>query len=51
MSAYSLLATLYLVYVGVNGGAGILQWPLVVAHAGLSILGLEVAEGTTGTEA
>ena len=38
MSTYSLLATLYLVYVGVNGAAGILLWPLVVAHAGLSIL-------------
>ncbi|MGC1448397.1 MAG: hypothetical protein WA830_00025 [Candidatus Sulfotelmatobacter sp.] len=38
MSTYSLLATLYLVYVGGNGGAGILLWPLVVAHAGLSIL-------------
>ncbi len=38
MSTYSLLATLYLVYVGVSGAAGILLWPLVAAHAGLSIL-------------
>ena len=38
MSTYSLLATLYLVYVGVSGGSGILLWPLVVAHAGLSVL-------------
>jgi hypothetical protein len=38
MSTYSLLATLYLVYLGVNGESGILLWPLVVAHAGLSVL-------------
>src|SRR5271170_699946 len=29
MLTYSLLAMLYLVYVGVNGGVGILLWPLV----------------------
>lgn len=38
MLTYSLLAMFYLVYVGVNGGAGILLWPAVAAHAGLSIL-------------
>jgi hypothetical protein len=38
MSTYSLLATLYLVYVGVSGRVGILLWPLVAAHAGLSVL-------------
>jgi hypothetical protein len=38
MLTYSLLAMLYLVYVGVNGGAGILLWPAVAAHAGLSVL-------------
>jgi hypothetical protein len=38
MLTYSLLATLYLVLVGSNGGAGILLWPAVAAHAGLSAL-------------
>jgi hypothetical protein len=38
MLTYSLLAMLYLVYVGVNGGVGILLWPVVAAHAGLSVL-------------
>jgi hypothetical protein len=36
MLTYGLLAMLYLVCVGVNGGAGILLWPAVAAHAGLS---------------
>jgi hypothetical protein len=34
----SLLAMLYLIYVGVNGGAGILLWPGVAVHAGLTVL-------------
>ncbi len=38
MLTYNLLATLYLIYVGVNGGVGILLWPAVAAHAGLSVL-------------
>jgi hypothetical protein len=38
MSIYSSLATLYLAYVGVNGGTGILLWPAVAVHAGLSLL-------------
>jgi len=38
MLIYSLLATLYLLYVGVNGGVGILLWPAFVAHVGLSVL-------------
>ncbi len=38
MLTYSLLATLYLAYVGVNGRAGILLWPAVAAHAALSLL-------------
>jgi hypothetical protein len=38
MSTYSTLAMLYLAYVGVNGGAGILLWPAVAVHAGLSAL-------------
>jgi hypothetical protein len=38
MFTYSLLATLYLVYAGVTGGVGILLWPAVAAHAGLSAL-------------
>jgi hypothetical protein len=38
MLTYSSLAMLYLVYVGVSGGSGILLWPAVAAHAGLSVL-------------
>ncbi|MGA9963689.1 MAG: hypothetical protein WBQ10_00655 [Terriglobales bacterium] len=38
MLTYSLLAMLYLVCVGVNGGAGILLWPAAAAHAVLSAL-------------
>ena len=38
MSIYSTLAMLYLAYVGVNGGMGILLWPAVAVHAGLSLL-------------
>jgi hypothetical protein len=37
MLGYSTLAMLYLAYVGVNSGGGILLWPAVAAHAGLSI--------------
>ncbi len=37
MSIYSSLATLYLAYVGVNGGMGILLWPAVAVHAVLSV--------------
>jgi len=36
MLTYSLLATLYLVYVGVSGEVGLLLWPAVAAHVGLS---------------
>jgi len=38
MLTYSVLAMLYLVYVGVNREAGILLWPAVAVHAGLSVL-------------
>ena len=38
MLTYNLLAVLYLVYVGISGGAGILLWPAVAEHAGLSVL-------------
>jgi hypothetical protein len=38
MLTYSVLAMLYLAYVGVNGGAGILLWPAAAVHAGLSVL-------------
>src|SRR5271167_4730963 len=38
MLTYSLLAMLYLIYVGLNGEAGILLWPGVAVHAGLSVL-------------
>jgi hypothetical protein len=38
MLTYSLLAMLYLAWVGLNGRAGILLWPAVAAHGGLSVL-------------
>jgi hypothetical protein len=38
MLTYSLLVTPYLAYVGMNGGAGILLWPAVAAHAAVSVL-------------
>jgi hypothetical protein len=38
MLTYSLIAMLYLVYVGANGGVGILLWPAVAVHAGLCVL-------------
>jgi hypothetical protein len=38
MLTYSTLVMLYLIYVGINGEVGILLWPAVAAHAGLSIL-------------
>jgi len=38
MLTYGLLAMVYLVWVGVNGGVGILLWPAVAAHAGLCVL-------------
>lgn len=38
MLTYSTLAMLYLAYLGVIGGVGILLWSAVAVHAGLSIL-------------
>src|SRR5271169_2341703 len=38
MLTYSTFAMLYLAYIGVIGPVGILLWPAVVIHAGLSIL-------------
>jgi type IV secretory pathway TrbL component len=38
MLTYNLLVTLYLVYVGISGDVGILLWPVVAVHAGLSVL-------------
>src|SRR5512137_1617724 len=39
MLCYSLLATLYLAYLGINGEwVGVLLWPAVVLHAILTIL-------------
>lgn len=38
MVTYSLLAALYLIYAGTKGGVGILLWPAVAVHAGLSVL-------------
>jgi hypothetical protein len=38
MFTYSTSAMLYLAYIGVTGLVGILLWPAVAVHAGLSIL-------------
>ncbi len=38
MLTYNLLVTLYLIYVGANGGPGVLLWPVVALHAALSVL-------------
>lgn len=38
MLTYSALTTIYFAYLGVSGVVGILLWPAVAAHAGLSIL-------------
>jgi hypothetical protein len=38
MLTYNLLVTLYLFYVGISGNVGILLWPVVALHAGLSVL-------------
>ena len=38
MLAYCSLAMFYLAYLGGMGGGGILMWPAVAAHAGLSVL-------------
>ena len=38
MLTYGLPATLYLIYVAVNGPTAILMWPVIVIHAGLSVL-------------
>ena len=38
MLTYDLLSMLYLIYVAVNGVAGSLLWPVIVIHAGLSVL-------------
>jgi hypothetical protein len=38
MLTYSLLAMLYLAWVGGIGSAGMLLWPAVAVHAGLSVL-------------
>ena len=38
MLTYGTLATLYLAYIGVSQGGGVLLWPAVVVHALLIIL-------------
>ena len=38
MLTYTLLAMLYLVYVDVNGGVGILLWPALAEHAAMAVL-------------
>jgi len=38
MLTFGLLAMIYLIFIGVGGMAGILLWPAVAAHAGLSAL-------------
>ena len=38
MLTYSILVMLYLIVVGISGTAGVLLWPAVAVHAGLSVL-------------
>jgi hypothetical protein len=38
MMTYNPLVTLFLVWVGIHDGGGILLWPAAVAHAGMSLL-------------
>jgi len=38
MLTYNFFVTLYLAYVGIRGDVGILLWPVVALHAGLSVL-------------
>ncbi len=38
MQLYSLLATIYLAYLGARGSVGVLLWPAVAIHAVLSTL-------------
>jgi hypothetical protein len=38
MLTYGLLAMLYLAWVGFGGSVGVLLWPAVAGHAGLSVL-------------
>lgn len=42
MMTYGTLAALYLAYIGISQGAGVLLWPAVVVHAVLIILLLGV---------
>jgi len=50
MLTYSAAVTLYLAFVGIRGKAGILLWPAVVAHAGLSVLLVWASWKTQGTD-
>ena len=38
MLTWSIFAMFYLVYAGIDRGAGILLWPAVAAHAGIALL-------------
>jgi hypothetical protein len=38
MLTYSVLVMLYLLVLGIGGTVGVLLWPAVAAHAGLSVL-------------
>jgi len=38
MLAWSVLAMVYLIVIGLNGPAGILSWPAVVAHGAIALL-------------
>jgi hypothetical protein len=38
MMIYNPLVALFLVWVGINDGGGILLWPVVVIHAGMALL-------------
>ena len=51
MLTYSVLAALFLAYVGLAGGlTGVLLWPAVVVHAILTVLLTRAASGDGGTK-
>ena len=52
MLTYSVLAALFLAYVGLAGGlTGVLLWPAVVVHAILTVLLTRAARSDGGTKA
>ena len=51
MLTYSAAVTVFLAYVGLTGGTGVLLWPAVVVHAILTALLTRAATNDKGTKA